>query len=52
MNANELLSHPAVSFWLKEAILKSLARDPVDALNDAHVLVEVLKDHLAKVEGR
>ena len=30
------------SFWLKDAIRAGLERDPVDALNDAAMLVEIM----------
>jgi hypothetical protein len=37
-----LLEDPATSFWLKSTLMAALERDPVDALNDALVLAEVL----------
>lgn len=40
---------PASSFWLRDAINAALKRDPVDALNDAEVLVAVLKSHLDSI---
>lgn len=42
---HEILADPAASFWLKESLRSALARDPVDALNDADVLVAVLDRH-------
>jgi len=41
-----VLGDPAASDWLKAAITASLKRDPVDALNDALALAEVLEGHL------
>ena len=41
-----VLGDPASSDWLKAAITASLKRDPVDALNDALALAEVLEGHL------
>jgi hypothetical protein len=41
-----VLGDPAASDWLKAAITTSLKRDPVDALNDALALAEVLEGHL------
>lgn len=37
---------PATSHWLKEAIRASIARDPVDALNDAEALVVLCQSRL------
>lgn len=34
---------PNTSHWLHDAILGALARDPVDALNDAEALVRILR---------
>lgn len=36
---------PAASYWLKNAIQSAIARDPVDAINDAELLLEILKCH-------
>lgn len=33
------------SYWLKNAYLTAIDRDPVDALNDANALVELLEKH-------
>lgn len=38
----EVLLDPSASFWLKAALRSALARDPVDAANDAEVLVLLL----------
>lgn len=37
-----LLSDPCVSFWLRNALLMALQRDPVDAAFDAELLALVL----------
>ena len=37
-----VLEDPAASSWLKTAIRSALARDPVDAANDAEVLYRLL----------
>ena len=44
------LENPATSFWLKRAVSESMERDPVDALRDASILVEILEKHLNEVE--
>lgn len=38
----EVLRDPSASFWLKAALRSALARDPVDAANDAEVLTRLL----------
>jgi len=38
----EVLRDPSASFWLKAALRSALARDPVDAANDAEVLARLL----------
>jgi len=37
-----VLQDPAASFWLRDALRRALARDPVDAANDAEVLCRLL----------
>lgn len=39
----KILEDPCASFWLKEALRKALERDPVDASNDAYILLAVLR---------
>ena len=39
---DEVLADPSASFWLRNALLAALSRDPVDAANDAEVLVRLL----------
>jgi hypothetical protein len=46
LEAQVVLADPSTSYWLKSAIKAAMARDPVDALNDALVLAEVLDGHL------
>lgn len=41
-----ILNDLAASFWLKNALRSALNRDPVDALNDAELLVVTLKERL------
>lgn len=38
----EILRDPSASFWLKAVLRSALARDPVDAANDAEVLALLL----------
>ncbi len=47
--ARDVLENPTTSSWLKSAIEGALARDPVDALNDALVLAADLDGHLREV---
>lgn len=46
-----LLASPCTSFWLRDALTSALSRDPVDALNDAEILVAVLNRHLQQLAG-
>ena len=45
------LENPATSFWLKRAVSESMERDPVDALRDASILVEILEKYLQEVDS-
>jgi hypothetical protein len=38
----EVLADPSASFWLRNALLAALSRDPVDAANEADVLARLL----------
>ena len=49
--ADELLERRDVSFWLKKAIKENRVRDPVDALNDAEILLDVLKKRCSEALG-
>jgi hypothetical protein len=44
----EVLSDPAASIWLKQALSASLERDPVDALNDVLALAGILEERLRR----
>jgi hypothetical protein len=39
---DEVLQDPATSYWLKSALISALRRDPVDAVNDAEWLYDLL----------
>jgi hypothetical protein len=45
-SAQRVFEDPAASDWLKEALRTACERDPVDALNDALALAEVLEERL------
>ena len=47
----EVLRDPAASFWLKAALNSALARDPVDAANDAEVLARLLDRRCRQILG-
>ena len=42
-----LLHDPATSYWLARSHAELLARDPVDALNDAHFLYQAMQVRFA-----
>ena len=42
-----LLKDPTISYWLKDALVSAFKRDIVDAINDAHILLEALADDLS-----
>ena len=44
-----VLEDPAASFWLKAALSSALARDPVDAVNDAELLHDLLAYRCEKI---
>ena len=46
-----ILEDPAVSDWLKVALTEAIERDPVDALNDALLLAQMLDDRLRETLG-
>ena len=39
----EILADPAASFWLQATLRSAVARDPVDAANDAEILARLLE---------
>lgn len=43
--AARIAADPSASFFLKDAVKKSLQRDPLDALRDAETLVALLADN-------
>jgi hypothetical protein len=49
LNISFVLSDPAASFWLKDALRSALGRDPVDAANDAEVLAELLEERCQEI---
>lgn len=44
----DIINDPSASFWLKEQIVKSLDRDPIDMLNDIDILVTLIKARIVK----
>jgi hypothetical protein len=46
---DDVLRDPAASFWLKTALRTALERDPVDAANDAEMLLRLLDARLRAV---
>ncbi len=44
-----LLADPSLSYWLKGALQTAAARDPLDALNDAEALCQVLTERAKAV---
>lgn len=50
-DVHELLSRPDVSFWLKKAIKDNENRDPLDALNDAELLLSVQRARVKVLQG-
>jgi hypothetical protein len=46
---DQLLSDPSASNWLKDSLKVALSRDPVDAANDAEVLLEILSKRASQI---
>lgn len=46
LSCTGILDDPCASFWIKNALRSALVRDPVDALNDAELLVNILQENL------
>lgn len=46
INEHDVANDPSTSYWLKEQIIKSKNRDPVDMLNDIQVLINVLNTRI------
>ena len=51
ISVTELMQDMSVSFWLKDSIRALNGRDPVDALADAELLVEIMKQRLNDIQG-
>jgi len=49
LNIRAVLSNPAASLWLKDALRSALERDRVDAANDAEVLAELLEERCQEI---
>jgi hypothetical protein len=47
----DVFKDPAASTWLREALRTAVERDPIDALNDALALAEILEARLRKDYG-
>ena len=50
MTLNEILADPTASGWLKHALQTAVARDCVDATNDAEFLAEWLRRRLDEIQ--
>ena len=50
ISKDEIIAHPANSFWLKDAIQKLDDRDPVDALRDVRTLQIYLEQKLHRIQ--
>lgn len=48
LTEERLLADQGSSFWLQQAIRSTKNRDPVDVLNDLHLLHAVVQERLAK----
>lgn len=46
-----ILTDPTASYWLRDAVERSIVRDPVDALHDAQILTEVLQARFERLKG-
>lgn len=45
----EVIADPAASYWLRDAARAAIARDPVDAVNDADCLLGLLQPWAAAI---
>lgn len=50
IGVGEVLRSPGTSFWLRDAIRTAMSRDPLDALSDAEMLLDLLQRRLSIVE--
>ena len=46
--AQQIMTDPAASRWLKNALAGALNRDPVDACRDAELLLQILQERADK----
>ncbi|PPD50734.1 MAG: hypothetical protein CTY16_01045 [Methylobacter sp.] len=46
LSCTGILDDLCASFWIKNALRSALVRDPIDALNDAELLVNILQENL------
>jgi hypothetical protein len=42
----EISADRSCSYWLRDSVLSAIERDPVDAVRDAEILLEILQAHL------
>jgi len=47
-----VLADVYASYWLKGALRSAVERDPVDAVNDAEHLVDLLRERLNRIQGK
>ncbi|MFD3435237.1 hypothetical protein [Alteromonas macleodii] len=52
MDEQQIVNDPSTSFWLKEAIQKNVARDPIDVLNDLDVLYKLTEQRIVADQGQ
>jgi hypothetical protein len=45
-----ICNDPSASHWLKDALTALLKRDPVDAVNDAELLADIMRSRLSEME--
>jgi hypothetical protein len=45
----DVIGDPAASYWLRDVARSAIARDPVDAVNDASCLLGLLKPWAAAI---
>lgn len=49
--ADRIAKDPATSFWLRNSLSTALARDPVDAIGDAELLLSILCARLEEIQS-
>lgn len=42
----EVIASPATSYWLSSSLQSAVLRDPLDAVNDAELLLQLLQKRL------